>query len=575
MCGIAGILGEEGSLAAVGRMAASLQHRGPDGQGSYTAPGFALEHRRLAVLDLSPAGAQPMRSRDGRYTIALNGEIFNYRELREELPGEFRSSTDTEVLLEACAAWGVEAAIHRANGMFAFALWDGEREELTLARDRCGEKPLVYFWDGTTFAFASELKALAGLHAARLDAAAADAYLALGYVPAPLAIFRDCRKLPAGHLLRLRGGRIEIQRWWRPEAAQNSGGSADLVQGLRLCLADAVRLRLHADVPVALALSGGVDSSILAAECAESGAAPDAFTVVFDGDAGELPAARSVAQHLKLRHRVIEVRGESAARQMEQAAAHYDEPFADSSALPTLALARAIAQQGGYKVVLTGDGGDEAFAGYPHYQHIAAKQFLKAAAAAAGFTDGSGATGVYVQSKTIFRRREREGLLGANSPGDAFSQMLAGDSYLPLASGDALHQALWRDRHLYLPNDLTFKTDIALAAYGMEGRAPFLDHRLLEWAQNLPTRQLARGREKKILLRRAYRERLPQGLLDRPKRGFGAPIDAWLAGPLPLAIGGLLPCPLLEPGAQQHCRGQRLWTLVSFALWANTWSARW
>lgn len=558
-------------------MAASLAHRGPDGEGFDRAPGFALAHRRLAILDLSRAGAQPMRSRDGRYTIALNGEIFNYRELRAELPGPFRSATDTEALLEACAAWGIEAALERANGMFAFALWDAGQGELTLVRDRCGEKPLVYLWDGKTFAFASELKALAPLHSGRLDPVATDAYLALGYVPAPLAIFRNCHKLPAGHLLRFHDGRIDMARWWRPEAAlrRPSGSSVELLEELRDHLRDAVGLRLHADVPVALALSGGVDSSIIAAECAASKAATDAFTVVIDGDQAELPLARSAARHLRLQHRVIEVRGESAERQMELAAMHYDEPFADSSALPTLALARAISEQGGYKVVLTGDGGDEAFAGYPHYEHIRAKQWLKAAAAAAGFGDGSGATGVYVQSKTLFRRRERERLLGANSAGDSFSELLASDSYLPLAPGDALHQALWRDRHLYLANDLTFKTDIALAAFGIEGRAPFLDHRLLEWAQNLESRHLARGREKKILPRQAYRDRLPEGLLARGKHGFGSPIQEWLAGPLRRIAGKLLPCPLLDASAQHNGSGQRLWTLLSFALWARTWNARW
>ncbi len=278
-------------------MTTALEHRGPDGGGLFEAPGIALGHRRLAILDLSPAGAQPMGSRDGRFTIALNGEIFNYRELRAELraelEGPFRSGSDTEVLLEACAAWGVERTLERANGMFAFALWDEQERELILARDRCGEKPLVYFWNGATLAFASELKALAGFHGARLDPAAVDAYLALGYVPAPLAIFRDCHKLPAGHLLRFRAGRIEIRRWWLPEGAMRPLASPEgtpslLVRPegcstLREVLADAVRWRLRADVPVALALSGGVDSSIIAAESVDAGARPEAFTVVFDG----------------------------------------------------------------------------------------------------------------------------------------------------------------------------------------------------------------------------------------------------------------------------------------------------
>jgi asparagine synthase (glutamine-hydrolysing) len=301
--------------------------------------------------------------------------------------------------------------------------------------------------------------------------------------------------------------------------------------------------------------------------------------VVFDGDETELPYARLAARHLGLRHRVIPVSGASAASQLQLAAAHYDEPFADSSGLPTLALAQAIAGErgatGSYKVVLTGDGGDEAFAGYPHYQHIAAKQLVKAAAAAVGMVDGSGATGVYVQSKTTFPRRQRGRLLAGRAPGDSLAHFLASDSYLPHASGDALHQALWRDRHLYLPNNLSFKMDIALGAFGLEGRAPFLDHHILEWAQTLPSKLLVRGRAKKVLLRRAYRDRLPEALLARAKRGFGSPTDRWLAGPLAGAIKELLPCPLLDRKSQENCSGQKLWTLLTFARWAQTWSARW
>ncbi len=586
--------GNPDSLAAIRSMTGALGHRGPDGEGYATHSGIALGHRRLAILDLSPAGAQPMRSHDGRFTIALNGEIFNYRELRAELSGPFHSATDTEILLEACAAWGVEKTLERANGMFAFALWDTRERELTLARDRSGEKPLVYFWDGGVFAFASELKALTGLHSSRLDPAAVDAYLALGYVPAPLAIFRDCRKLPAGHLLRFRSGRLDVRRWWFPEQAPPlpDRPGIDRARELRALAADAVRLRLRADVPVALSLSGGVDSSAIAAECAAQGASLDTFTVVFDGDQTDLPHARAVARHLKLRHHVIAVRGDVqnqivqnqivqnqiVARQLDLAASHYDEPFADSSALPALALASALA--GRYKVILNGDGGDEAFAGYRHYQHIAAKQFLKTAAAAAGFADGSGGMGVYVQSKTLFRLRERARLLASHAPGATLAELLANDGFLRTAPPGgalrgALRRALWSDRHLHLANDLTYKMDIALAAFGMEGRAPFLDHRILEWAQGLDAKDLVRGRQKKVLLRQAYRDALPAGVLARAKHGFGAPIASWLAGPLKEIVRESLPCPLLDAASQRNASGQRLWTLLMFARWARKWEARW
>jgi asparagine synthase (glutamine-hydrolysing) len=575
MCGIAGILGKHERLACVLRMTAAIGHRGPDGEGYFTADGVAFGHKRLAILDLSQAAAQPMRSRDGRWTMALNGEIFNYRELRAELPGDFASASDTEVLLEACAAWGVEQALDRSIGMFAFALWDERNRELTLARDRSGEKPLVYFWDGATFAFASELKALRALHSSRLDPKAVDAYLALGYVPAPLAIFHDCHKLAPGHLLKVRDQLVSVRRWWFPEsvAPAASRPRPQRVHELRTLVGDAVRLRLRSDVPVALALSGGVDSSIIAAECARQHAPVDTFTVAFDGDETEWTHARAVAARLGLTHHFIVTNAGSAASEMEDAVAHYDEPFADSSALPSLELAGAL--RGRYKVILNGDGGDEAFAGYPHYQHIQAKQLLKRAAAMAGFRDGAGGLGVYVQSKTIFRLSERLRLLGSHAAGDSFSTLLNADAYLQHAGGGSLRRALWSDRHLYLPNDLTYKTDMATGAFGMESRAPFLDHRILEWAQGLDSQDLVRGSEKKVLLREAYRDELPTSVLDRPKQGFGAPIGAWLRGPLSKLKGELLPCALLDPESQAGASGQRLWSLLAFALWARAWRATW
>jgi asparagine synthase (glutamine-hydrolysing) len=554
-------------------MTRALEHRGPDGEGYFTAPGIALGHRRLAILDLSAEGQQPMTSRDGRWTIVFNGEVFNYVELKRELSGNFRSTSDTEVFLEACAAWGVERALQRSVGMFAFALWDNLHRRLTLARDRVGEKPLVYFWDGSTFGFASELKALRQLHDSRLDAGAVDAYLALGYVPAPLAIFRNTRKLTAGHLIEYRGGQLTERRWWYPERATIENAGGDRQTQLRELVSDAVKVRLRSDVPIAVCLSGGLDSSVIAAECAKQGARLEAYTVALDGDQTDLPWAKQVASHLGLEHRVIEARSTTAPEKFEETCARYDEPFADSSALPMLALARAL--KGRYKVVLTGDGGDEAFAGYPHYEHIAAKQFLKAAAATVGLRDGRGAAGVYVQSKSTFRSSERARLLHGHSCGDALSYLISSNAYLSQHRQGALKQALWSDRHLYLANDLTYKTDIALGAHAIEGRAPFLDHRVLEWVQTLPDRDLVRGREKKVILREAYRKDLPTGVLNRPKHGFGAPVDEWLEGPLKEARRELLPSPLLDVKFQKNLNGQRLWTVLAIASWAREWRASW
>ncbi len=579
MCGIAGAIGFPNSPEIVTRMTAALRHRGPDGDGFFTDRDLALGHRRLAILDLSDAGRQPMTSRDGRWTIVLNGEIFNYVELRQQLSGNFQTATDTEVLLEACAAWGIETALERANGMFAFALWDARERELTLARDRVGEKPLVYFFAGSSFAFASELKALHPLSDRRLDPAAVDAYFALGYVPAPLSIFRDCRKLPAGHLLRFRGGRSSIRRWWHPENATSADDRDP--PSLRGLLGDSVRLRLRSDVPVAVYLSGGIDSSVVATECVRLGARPAAFTVAFDGSPGDADCAAQVAKRLGLPHEIIPLRAGQITSQVESFLDPYDEPFADSSALPSFALARALA--GRFKVVLDGDGADEAFGGYRHYEHIHFKQAAKAVAAAAGFRDGWAAAApgenpalqVYVQSKALFRAGDRARLLNGNSPqADSFAHFLASDTFLACAGGGALKRALWTDRHLYLPNDLTYKMDIALAAHGMEGRAPFLDHRLLEWSQDLPAAQLVHRREKKVLLRAAYRGILPDRILDRPKLGFGAPISKWLAGPLREFARDLTPCPLLDQAAP-NLTGDRQWALVAFSNWARRWRASW
>ena len=582
MCGIAGMIGRN-AVETVQRMTAALAHRGPDGAGFFhstiarSRDTVALGHRRLAILDLSDAGRQPMSTRDGRWTLVLNGEIFNYVELRTQLARErrlaFHSTTDTEVLLEACAAWGVQTTLERAVGMFAFALWDAVNGELTLARDRVGEKPLVYFWDGATLAFASEMKALAPVHDGRLDAEAVEVYLALGYVPAPLGIFRNTAKLPAGHMARWKSAHLEVTRWWFPEHAAPPRAEGSLPAQLRERVGQAVNLRLRSDVPVALALSGGLDSSALAAELARQGAKPDAFTVAFEDDPTDLPYARQAAAHFGLRLEVIRAEGLGVADALADAARHYDEPFADSSGLATLALARALHLH--YKVVLNGDGGDEAFAGYRHYEYIGAKQMLKAAAAAAGFRDGSGAVDVYVQSKTTFRRQQRGRLLGSYGGADPLTDLLASDEFLRVAAPGALKQALWSDRHLYLANNLTYKMDIALGAYGLEGRAPFLDHRVLEWAQCLEDRDLVRGRAKKVLLREAYRDDLPASIVTRPKHGFGAPVARWLRGPLASTVRAALPCPLLAGAPQAAATGQRLWTLLTFAEWARAWRATW
>jgi asparagine synthase (glutamine-hydrolysing) len=561
MCAIAGLLGEDvpRALARVEEMLEIQRHRGPDGGGVLRDAGAVIGHRRLAILGLGDGGRQPMTSRDGRWSLVFNGEIFNYRELGAELGGKFRSGTDTEVLLEGIAAWGVERALGLAAGMFALALWDHREKELTLARDRLGEKPLVYFYDGRILAFASEMKALRGFHGGVMEPSAVDAYLALGYVPAPLGIFRGCRKLQPGHVLRRKQScEPRLARWWVAKSTAEMAG--DRQGALRERVGEAVQQRLRADVPVALSLSGGVDSSVIAAECVRQGVAIESFTMRFDGELSEVDAARSVARHLSLRHHVLD--GSGAGQGIEQMLRHYDEPFADSSAIPSLALAGALA--GRYKVILNGDGGDEIFGGYRHYERIEIKQKLKAAAAAVGWCDGggAGAAGVYVQSKVTFRAAERGRFLNGHGTGNSLDELTL------TPPGSALERGMWIDRHLALANGLNYKTDIAYGAFGMEGRAPFLDHRLAEWAGSLHPRDLVRGREKKVLLRAAYAGDLPAGALDRPKRGFGAPIGRWLRGPLAGLVREVLP-------PQHRWNAQQVWTLLVFALWVREWRASW
>ncbi len=591
------IAGGAASWRHVSRMLDTQKHRGPDANSVWAQGGLALGHRRLAILDLSDAGRQPMHSQDGRWTIVFNGEIFNYREIRDQLGGNIKTGTDTEVLLEACAKWGVERTLARTHGMFAFALWDSVRQELTLARDRAGEKPLVYFWNGETLAFASEMKALAEFHDRRLDPTAVDAYLALGYIPAPLAAIKNCRKLPAGHLIRFRSvahgtpeeignpvpkfaiGQVpQPERWWiAPNGAEQKYRSNEaLVDDLRARVGEAVRIRLRADVLIALSLSGGVDSSVIAAECVRQGAQPEAFTVRIDGDETDLPYARQVASGLGLKHTVVDLSAKQVASHFNDVLFHYDEPFADSSSLACFALGEALS--GRYRVVLDGDGGDEAFGGYRHYEYIGVKQTLKAAAAAAGFCDGvgSGRAGVYVQSKSLFRASDRKRLMadhGGQVAEDWLREVLS--SSFGEMSAHALQRALRTDRELALANGLTYKMDIALSAFGIEGRAPLLDHAVLEWGQTLPARELVRGREKKVLLRRAYADDLPHEVLHRPKHGFGAPVDRWMDGPLQKSVEEMVPCPWFAEAAQCGVSGQRQWTLFAFSAWAERWGARW
>ena len=605
MCGIVGFVDyrRRFSAATLSSMRRVLAHRGPDDEGSYTdADGaVALGHQRLAILDLSSRGRQPMSTPDGRLTIVFNGEIYNYLELRDDLQGygiEFQTSSDTEVLLRAYETWGV-GALDRLLGMFAFAIWDRQDQSLVLARDRVGKKPLIYFSDGAALAFASELKALLAFPqcTARLDPEGVQLYLALGYIPAPFSIFRNVRKLQPGHYLRFRSGRLEIHRYWFPEQANvcSPGPPGARIEELRGIFREAVRIRLRSDVPIALFLSGGIDSAAVAAECCEQGHKVRAFTATFDYDSIDLPYATAVAQHLGLEQETIHLDGSGIGDEIHRIIWYYDEPFADTSNIPSYYIAKAAQE---FKVVLNGDGGDEAFGGYAHYEYVGPKQKLNSVAARIGFKDGRSGDRwqVYFQSKSLFRRRSRVALLKGRAGSDcAVTRFIDEDPFLRACPPcGALHRALWADRHVYLAHDLLFKMDIALMAHSIEGRSPFLDHRLLEWAQSLPAEELVAGSQKKVLLRRAFRKRLPAHVLDRTKHGFGSPIVSWLAGPWNELCNEYLPTPLLERAPQEltlarfRATGRRagalqswtsdamqLWTLLMFSLWARRWKADW
>lgn len=596
MCGIVGIVGPK---LATGPIAEGLRdrvaHRGPDASGLYVRAeqGIALAHQRLSIIDLSCEAHQPMSTPDGRWTIVFNGEIYNYSELRRELAGRvrFRTESDTEVLLEGYRVWG-EGVLQKLRGPFAFAIWDSAESSLFIARDRIGKRPLYYSWDGSDFAFASELKAFSALPGFEplIDPAAADCYLALGYVPAPMSIFQGIQKLPAGHCLRFAGGAVSLRRYWLPESVCHKAATKrpDRHSDCRALVADAVRLRLRADVPVGLFLSGGLDSSIVAYEAVAQGARPEAVSVSFEGDRTDLPYAVLMAKRLALQHHIVELASPSA-DDLAAIVAHYDEPFSDSSNVPSYLMARA--SRGLFKVALNGDGGDEAFAGYPHYGHVAVKQFAKRLACGLGAIDGTAGDpwSVYLQSKALFRRRQRSELLGRSGKDhrDWLGEWIDHEPFLgAFPGGDALKRALWADRHVNLPNGLMYKMDMALGAFGMEGRSPFLDHPLLEWAQGLPPGDLVAGRSKKILLCEAYSGRIPEEILRRGKKGFGAPIDPWLRGPLRDLAQSVLPCPMMERQSQEklltayYDRGDaklagRVWILLVFALWSRNQKARW
>jgi asparagine synthase (glutamine-hydrolysing) len=561
MCGIAGLWNFDGQAQEELRvraeaMADDLRHRGPDDAGVWTdaAAGIALSFRRLSILDLTAAGAQPMQSATGRYVIVFNGEIYNFQRLRAELsPQSYRGHSDTEVLLAAIETWGIEGAAQRCIGMFAFAVWDKAERVLTLVRDRMGVKPLFYSATAAGVAFASELRAMP--HRDRIDRGAVALYARFGYVPSPWSIYEGICKLPPGHLLRLTAdGRRQMDCYWDAKAVIEhavahpfAGGESEAVETLDRLLADAVRLRLIADVPVGLFLSGGIDSGLIASLMHREASAVSTFTLGFEDEHSDADLARAIAGHLGTRHHELIVRATDAIDLIPTLAAIADEPMGDSSLLPTYLVSRLARQS--VTVALSGDGGDELFGGYHRY-FLGQRLTSRVARVPRRLRRPAAAVLRNMPMRAGNRRDSARGLAQALVVDDPIAQFLAEVDFpgLPVADAPAhriaaTHAAGWPDvapidlmMYLdavgFLPDDILAKVDRASMAVSLEVREPLLDHRIVELAWSLPSSMKIGDRRGKLILRRLLAQYLPESLIDQGKRGFGLPLQAWLRGPL-------------------------------------------
>ena len=627
MCGIAGAV-RRGGLApeALSAMARALAHRGPDGEGTVRAEPISIDgdrwqaglaHRRLAVLDPSAAGAQPMTTRSGRISLVLNGEIYNYLELRRRLPGfPWRTGTDTEVLAELFEREGARVLEH-ANGMFAFAVWDHERHRLLLARDRLGIKPLFYRADKDGVVFASELRSLLAGPAfeRRLDPDAVSAYLDFGFVPAPRTILSGVAKLAPGALLEWSDGESQVKPWWRlpVEAALADAPEAGWREGLYTRLLDAVRIQLRSDVPVGCFLSGGIDSTLLAALAMRERGTLDTFSLAFPDQPrfDESAAAERTARTLGTRHRVVPMRTGDIAREGPSILSTIDEPFADSSLLPVHLLSRGAREH--VTVALTGDGADELFAGYRRYSadrwlgrwrrlpaglrrgiepllrripddRTATLGELARRARKVLDADGMEPAARQFAMARVFDRAWKLRLAPALAEHVDSGYARLCDERDRQGGRDGLDHQLRVDLALGLPDDMLTKVDRASMAYGLEVRVPYLDHRFVEHVVRMPSRLKQRGRRSKVALLDVFGASIPRDVRRRPKAGFDAPLSDWLRGPLrgltrdTLAPGTLRRTGLLEPAAvdrllSSHERGEadhawRIWSLVVLCDWS-------
>jgi asparagine synthase (glutamine-hydrolysing) len=606
VCGICGIASTNGSAVTdrVAAMSATLVHRGPDSFGEFSDGEVALAARRLSIIDLE-TGDQPIANEDGTLHVVQNGEIYNYSELRRDLERKgghrFRTHGDTEVLLHLYEEHG-DRFVDRLRGMFAIAIWDARRRRLVLARDRFGIKPLYYRAADGELAFASELRALPR---GEIDPDALEAFLAFNSIPSPLTIFREVRKLPPGHLLIWENGRVDVRRFARPAPIEElrEDEEAELVEELRSRMRDSVRAHLVSDVPVGVLLSGGVDSAFLAALAAEeSSERVRTFSIGFEERSfDELAGARLVAERYGTQHRELVLRPD-AALLLPALADAFDEPFADSSSLPTYLVSQLAASD--VKVALSGEGGDELFGGYYTYAaDLLAARIGGLARVAAPLverlpTSTSKASFDYKAKrfvraahlpplerhhgwKEIFSPDLRAELTGRRSSFDPVDILRA--RYSETKGADELARLQDVDLGIYLVDDLLVKTDRASMAHSLEARVPYLDTVVTNLALALPTRHKIRGLSKKVLLRKAAAPLLPREIVHGKKRGFSIPAAAWLRGELePFARQTLSRDTLRRQGffrpdvvtrllddhvAGREDRSRQLWGLLAFTLW--------
>ena len=633
MCGICGAVwtssGSGPTVEQLSAMIARLEHRGPDDQGSFRDSHATLGFRRLSIIDLD-GGHQPITNEDGTIHVVFNGEIYNYQSLHNRLEARghtLRSAGDSEVISHLYEDEGPSFARH-LRGMFSIALWDAPRKRLVLARDRLGQKPLVYRLDAERILFASELKALLALPESEipraLDPVSLDRYLTYGYVPYPRTILQGFHKLPPAHYAVWHEGHLELHRYWEPEwGLETRRPLNEDVDELRETLSDAVREQMVADVPLGAFLSGGIDSTIIVGLMQKHATHQvKTFSIGFDDPAFDESAfARMAADHLGTEHHAFIVKPE-AWETIPGLAKHFDEPFADSSALPTWHVSRLTREH--VTVALTGDAGDELFGGYDRYRAIALAEFV--ARLPGGFGRWLGgpvaravpastraktklraakrwleAVGLppearYLRWMTSFDEQTRTGLYSDDfldqlstaaeaEPNDADPAVVLQRALEVAPSRDPVTQAMIGDLLTYLPGDLLVKVDIASMAHSLECRGPFLDHRVVELALAMPVDRklrLRKGRSK-MILKRAFADLIPPPIQTRPKMGFGVPIDRWFRGELkdelravlldPVSQGrGLFRPEAVETMINEHIQNRRdhsyrLWALLMLELW--------